>query len=111
MILASSLSTKLLAGLAVAVVLSGTAFVATASYARKETVAGWLTPSAGLIRLNARQGGVVEAMHVREGQVVTAGQAIATLSLSSALEAGDSFAALSESLNAQAGAAVARAVL
>ena len=108
-VLASSLSTKLLAGLAVAIVLGGCAFAATASYARKETVAGWLTPSAGLIRLNARQGGVVEAVHVREGQVVTAGQAIATLRLSSALEAGDSFAALSDSLDAQAGAAVARA--
>lgn len=108
-VLASSLSTKALAGLAVGIVLGGGDFAATASYARKETVAGWLTPSAGLIRLNARQGGVVEALHVREGQAVAAGRPIATLRLSSALEAGDSFATLSQSLDAQADAATARA--
>lgn len=109
-VIASSLSSKLLAVVAVAVVLGGATFAATASYSRKETVSGWVAPSGGLIRLSARQGGVIEAVHVREGQAVTIGQPIATLRLSSALEAGDSFAALSGSLNDQAAAAKAKAL-
>tara|TARA_R110000787_G_scaffold140507_1_gene254049 strand:- start:2406 stop:3647 length:1242 start_codon:yes stop_codon:yes gene_type:complete len=108
-ILATSISSRVLAGLMVAVVLGGATFASTASYARKETVAGWLTPRAGMIRLTARQGGVVTAIHVREGDVVDVGQPVATLTLSSALEAGDSFVALSESLAAQGTAARARA--
>lgn len=108
-ILASSLSSRLLTGLCASIIIGGTIFAATASYARKETVAGWLTPSDGLIRLTARQGGVIEVVHVREGDTVSEGQKIATLRLSSALEAGDSYAALSGSLNAQYRAAVAKA--
>ncbi len=88
---------------------SATIFAATASYARKETVVGWLTPEAGMIRLAARQGGVVSSIHVREGDSVTVGQPIATLTLSSALEGGDSFAALSRSLDTQGMAAQSRA--
>jgi membrane fusion protein len=108
-VLASSLSSRVLAGLTIAVVFGGAIFAATASYARKETVVGWLTPEAGMIRLAARQGGVVSSIHVREGDRVAVGQPIATLTLSSALEGGDSFAALSRSLDAQGTAAQSRA--
>lgn len=108
-VLASSVSSRVLAGLLIAVVLAGATFAATASYARKETVSGWLTPSAGMIRLTARQGGTISTVHVEEGQMVVLGQPIATLTLSSALENGDSFAALSQSLEAQGSAAQARA--
>lgn len=108
-VLASSLSSRLLAGLMFAVVIGGATFAATASYARKETVVGWLTPQAGMIRLAARQGGIVSTVHVREGDRVVVGQPIATLNLSSALEGGDSFAALSRSLDAQGAAAQSRA--
>lgn len=108
-VLASSISSRVLAGLVIAVVFGGAIFAATASYARKETVVGWLTPEAGMIRLAARQGGIVSDIHVREGERVTVGQPIATLTLSSALEGGDSFAALSRSLDAQGAAAQSRA--
>jgi membrane fusion protein len=108
-VLASYVSSRLLAGLLVAVVLGGVAFAATASYARKETVVGWLTPQAGMIRLPARQGGIVSSVHVREGDRVQVGQPVATLALSSALESGDSFSALSRSLDAQGAAAGSRA--
>ncbi len=37
-------------------------------YARKETVVGWLTPDKGLIRFYASQPGVVEKVHVKEGE-------------------------------------------
>ncbi|WP_332678947.1 HlyD family secretion protein [Brevundimonas sp.] len=108
-VLASSISSRVLAGLVIAIVFGGAIFAATASYARKETVVGWLTPEAGMIRLTARQGGVVSSIHVREGDRVVVGQPIATLTLSSALEGGDSFAALSRSLDAQGAAAQSRA--
>lgn len=108
-VLASSVPSRVLAGLMVAVVLVGAIFAATASYARKETVVGWLTPQDGMIRLAARQGGIVSAVHVGEGDTVTVGQPIATLTLSSALEGGDSFTALSRSLDVQGEAAEARA--
>jgi membrane fusion protein len=105
----ASLSSRLLAGLALAVVVIGLIFAATASYARKETVGGWLAPQSGMIRVVARQGGVVSQIHVREGQVVEAGTPIATLSLSSELADGDSFVALSNSVSAQRNAAQSRA--
>lgn len=108
-VLASSVSSRILAGLLCIVIMAGALFASAASYARKETVSGWLTPKAGMIRLAARQGGVMTSIHVREGQMVEVGQRIATLSLSSALEAGDSFAALSQSLAAQGVAAEAQA--
>ena len=108
-VLASSVSSRILAGLLVAVVLGGAAFASTAYYARKETVVGWLTPQAGMIRLAARQGGIVSTVHVREGGTVTVGQPIATLTLSSALEDGDTLTALSRSLDVQGEAAEARA--
>lgn len=108
-VLASSVSSRILAGLLVAVVLGGAAFASTAYYARKETVVGWLTPQAGMIRLAARQGGIVSTVHVREGDTVTVGQPIATLTLSSALEDGDTLTALSRSLDVQGEAAEARA--
>lgn len=108
-VLATPVSFRLIAALAVAVVVGAVLFVATASYARKETVVGWLTPDAGMIRLSARQGGVVEAMHIKEGDAVVVGQPVATLKLSSALEGGDAYAALLDSFAAQAQAAGSRA--
>jgi len=108
-VLATPLSFKLIAGLAVAVVLGGAAFTATASYARKETVPGWLAPQGGLIRVAARQGGVVEAVHVGEDAVVAAGQPLTTLRLSSDVGSGDVAAALTEGMASEALAAEARA--
>lgn len=109
-VLATPLRFRVIAALAVIVVTGAVLFVATASYARKETVVGWLTPDAGLIRLAARQGGVVEAVHVGEGDLVSVGQPVATLRLSTALESGDAYAALLNSLAAQTGAAGSRAL-
>jgi membrane fusion protein len=52
---------------------------------------------------------VVSALQVREGQVVSAGQTVATLTLSSEVEGGDSLAAFSRSLDAQVSATEAGA--
>ncbi len=108
-VLTSSTPSRVLGALAVAVVVGGAAFASTATYARRETVAGWLAPEAGLIRVPARQGGVVAQVHVKEGQMLRAGQPIATISLSSTLQSGDSYTELSQSFATQGAAAQARA--
>ena len=67
-------STKLLTwSLAVSVALI-IVFLMFAEYARKDTVNGYLTPSAGTAKVFAPQGGVIEDVYVKEGQQVTQGQ-------------------------------------
>jgi membrane fusion protein len=107
-VLATPIQSRLLGYGLILIVFGLGLFAATATYARKETVAGWLTPQAGLIRLTARQGGVVTAIHVEEGQAVRAGQGLVSLGLSPALASGDSYLALSRSLQAQDQAAKAQ---
>lgn len=107
-VLATPLSLKLIAGLLVALVLGATAFAATASYARKETVPGWIAPQGGLIRVAVRQGGLLQDLRVREGQSVPAGAPVAVVRLSTDAGEGDVGAALAEGLEAEAQAADAR---
>jgi membrane fusion protein len=76
-VLATPLSFRIQAGFAVAVVIAALVFVSLATYARKETVVGWLSPDRGMIRLAARQAGVLENVMVREGDWVDAGQPVA----------------------------------
>lgn len=73
-VLASSVPSRALTGPMILVVAGGLTFGSTASYARKETVVGWLTPQAGLIRLAARQDEIVSHVYVKEGRSVSAGQ-------------------------------------
>ncbi len=44
------------------------------TYARKETVAGWLEPPAGIVRLYAETNGTVQTIYVTEGEFVEEGQ-------------------------------------
>lgn len=108
-VLRSSRATWWITGILITAVASGAAFAATATYARKETVSGWLIPPAGLIRQSARQGGVVQAFHVQEGQEVRAGQPIATIRLSASTASGDSYTVLERTFGAQASASQERA--
>ncbi|MBX6741917.1 MAG: HlyD family efflux transporter periplasmic adaptor subunit [Acetobacteraceae bacterium] len=50
-------------------------------YARKETVSGYLAPSAGVVRVYAPRPGTISAVHAEEGQVVSEGQALLTVSV------------------------------
>lgn len=100
-VLATPLSAKLLGGLLVAVVAVALVFVSCASYARRETVAGWIVPQAGLIRVEARGGGVVESLPVREGAQVPAGATLAVVRLSSDLKTGDAGAILQQEYAAE----------
>ncbi|WP_298283661.1 HlyD family efflux transporter periplasmic adaptor subunit [Novosphingobium sp.] len=62
-------------------VLAGAVYLATGTYARKETVQGWIVPEAGLSEVYAQRGGVVASLAVTQGQDVQAGDPIATISL------------------------------
>lgn len=108
-VLATPPNFKILSGLAIVLVAGLLVFLSTASYARKETVSGWVTPDGGMVRVTARQGGVLETLHVREGQAVNAGDPIATFRLSPDIRTGDSLIALRRGLGAEATAGRARA--
>jgi membrane fusion protein len=73
-------STKILTWLAAAAVALILAFVCLAQYARKETVAGYLVPSAGTAKIFVPQRGFVKQLHVREGDEVEEGQPLLTIS-------------------------------
>lgn len=100
-LLAQPVSTTVLSFLAVGVVLVALVFLSVTRYARMETVPGWVVPEGGLIRVTARQGGSIETIFVREGDTIKKGGQILALNLSSALETGDSGAALARQLASQ----------
>jgi membrane fusion protein len=54
-------------------------FLCFAQYARKETVSGYLTPSAGTAKIFAPQQGTIKNVHVVEGEQVKAGQPLLTV--------------------------------
>jgi membrane fusion protein len=54
-------------------------FLATASYTKKETVVGVLQPNKGLVKLFSDRDGIVQLLHVSEGQKVKTGQPILTI--------------------------------
>ncbi len=60
------------------------------SYARKETVGGWLRPEGGVIRVEAQTDGVVSSLKAVEGELVGAGAEIATLRLDGQMDKGQS---------------------
>jgi membrane fusion protein len=77
-------------------------FISTASYARKETATGSLISTAGVVRVSARNGGVVTDLGITEGDRVEVGQALFTIDSQQGLESGGTLAsALIASLDAQ----------
>ncbi len=108
-LLALSMRMRVLIVLAVAVVVGVTVFAATATYARMETVPGWVVPEGGLIRVTARQGGVIETLDIKEGDQVGAGQSLAQLRLSSDLDGGNAGQTMQDQLKTQVEAVAAAA--
>ena len=104
-----SLRMRVLIVLAAVVLVGAAAFLGTASYARTETVSGWIVPREGLIRVTARQGGIIGNLAVAEGDSVASGAALATLRLSSVTTEGDAGQALARHLAAQLEASRAQA--
>jgi membrane fusion protein len=88
--------------LLIVVIGAAVTFASLASYARKETVAGWLVPSQGLVRAAPREAGSVAEILVEEGDVVQAGAPLARLVVTTTTAQGDVGAAVSASLEAEA---------
>jgi membrane fusion protein len=76
-----------------AAALAVVAFLFVAQYARKETVIGYLVPMAGSARIFAPQQGIISAVHVEQGQRVTEGQPLVSITT-------DQIAANGEDVNA-----------
>ncbi|MGI9488612.1 MAG: HlyD family efflux transporter periplasmic adaptor subunit [Geminicoccaceae bacterium] len=108
-VLATPLRVKWLAALLIGVIGSALIFAINATYARKETVVGWLTPESGMVRATAQRGGAAVEILVEEGSHVVAGTRLAVLRLSPEIDEGDSGSALLKALLAQSESARIRA--
>lgn len=100
--LATPLSYKWWAALALALAIAVIAFLIVGHYTRRETVVGQLQPSAGVLTLAAQITGTVTHAFVHEGEQVDAGQPL--LEVSSNLVSasmGDTHAMVSTQLRAQ----------
>jgi len=60
----------------------GVSYLWLGTYARKETVEGWIVPEAGLSQVSTARGGLIALVAVRQGDQVRAGQTLAVLDLS-----------------------------
>lgn len=101
--LAQPLSLKLTVLILVSVAVAIIAFLFSAEYSRKETVRGFLMPNKGVIKSFANQGGTIEKLWVKEGDIVSKGQSLATLLVRQSNSDGvDLSEQLSEQLNTQA---------
>lgn len=77
--LAQPLACSVLAAFLAGIVILAVAFASTGTYARRETVSGFLSPDQGLVVVNASRAGVIGHLHVREGQDVVHGAPLLTL--------------------------------
>lgn len=74
------LSTSLLTGLFAVFGLSLVLFVCFGSYTKRVKVHGQLIPTGGLVKIHVPQPGIVTARHVTEGNLVTKGDPLLTIS-------------------------------
>lgn len=65
------------------------ALLLVAQYARKETVPGYLAPTAGVVRVAAPRAGTITEVHVGEGAVVQQDQPLLTIAVDQTTAGGD----------------------
>lgn len=96
------LSTKILTWFLIGAFGTVVAFLCLTPYARKETVPGYLTPSAGTAKVFATTPGVVSTVYVSEGDTVQQGQPLLTVGTAQiAADGTDVNAAMLDTLGAQ----------
>jgi membrane fusion protein len=96
------LSTKLLTWFIAGVVAATVGFLFIGQYARKETVAGYLTPTVGTAKIFAPQPGTIKQIHVSEGEQVEENQPLLTVETNQIAANGfDVNATMLETLNSQ----------
>lgn len=79
-LLAPTISQGLLTGFATLAMAGLVSLLFFADYTRKERVNGWLVPEQGVVRVIAPQPGVIAQLHVRDGEQVSKGAPLVTLS-------------------------------
>lgn len=97
-ILTQPLSLRLMTALISIALLCLILFLMLGTYTRKETVPGYLVPSAGLVRIHAPQPGTVTELLVEAGQHVDAGQVLMRVRTERMLADGLTFSAAMISL-------------
>jgi membrane fusion protein len=103
-LIAAPLSRWLLSGFAVALAIALLTFLFFGHYTRRESVAGQLVPSAGLLNVLAPSAGTVKELNVSDGQSVKEGDVLLELSSEQdSAKLGNAHAAISEQLEAQRG--------
>ena len=100
-LLPTPLPVWIVGGLAVVVLALAAWFASTATYARKETVLGWLSPEAGMVRAVASRGGVVSELTVSKGDVVERNAPLARIGMLDRSKDDSDAAVLARTLAAQ----------
>jgi membrane fusion protein len=80
-VLATPLSTKVLSALIGAMTASAVLLLIFGSYARRETLQGWLSPDTGMARIVPPESGVIGDLFVQEGQQVVAGAPLFSINI------------------------------
>ena len=78
-VLAQPLSLVLLTCFLASLVIIVSIFIALGSYARKETVSGYLSPDKGIAKIHASRNGVIGQLFIQEGQYVKQGTPLLTV--------------------------------
>lgn len=107
-VLATPPSARVIGGMLAALLLGATAFATTATYERKETVSGWLTPDRGVFRVNSATQGEVRQLLVEEGDRVEKGQRLAQIVNATQIATGNLGELVEQDLQAERRALVQR---
>jgi membrane fusion protein len=107
-VLASPLPTKLIGLVLAAIVIAAAVFAARATYARTESLSGWLVPDRGLIRAAAPSTGIIQKVLVSEGDVVPEGHRLAEITLGAETAEGNAGEGRAMGLRQEAAAVKAR---
>jgi membrane fusion protein len=107
-VLVAPLSLRLIGLLLVVVVLAALIFAATATYARRANVTGWLIPDQGFIRATTPAGGLIAKLLVGEGDAVAEGQRLAEIRVAAEIAGGNAGEAVARGLRLEAEAIKAR---
>jgi membrane fusion protein len=108
-VLATPWSVRILGLFFGVVVIGAVIFVSMASYARKATVTGWLIPDQGLIRATSSTPGFIQAVMVKEGDVIERGARVAEIRIGGETATGNIGDLVIQQLRAELDAARTRA--
>jgi membrane fusion protein len=91
--------------LLVTIVFAATIFAALGTYSRKATVAGYLIPDQGMVRAAAPASATLQSLIVKEGDIVSAGDRIAVLTMATETASGNVGDVVSRGLTSETAAA------